>query len=258
MITMQSWEAAKAAKKAVVKDTFEGAVTDLIATHEARQAGAQAFLVEQAPNWVTPPHFHLEHQFQVVTAGSGAIGRHAAAPLTVQYAAPETGYGPITAGPEGISYLTLRAAGDTGAWYLHKPGSRERMQPGRKREQQHGVPATPLATDALAALGAATVDALIAPRADGLAAHLLRVPPGGDLALPALHPHAGRYYVVTQGAVRIAGADASAMSVAFASADENPTLVAGPSGAEVLVLQFPQAALAGPAGDTPFNPGGAQ
>ena len=258
MIDVQSLDRATAVKKAVKKDTFEGFVTDIIATHETRQAGAQAFLVEQAPNWVTPPHFHLEHQFQVVTAGSGAIGRHAAALLTVQYAAPETGYGPITAGPEGISYLTLRAAGDTGAWYLHKPGSRERMQPGRKREQQHGVPATPLAAEALAALGTATVDVLIAPRADGLAAHLLRVPPGSDLALPALHPHAGRYYVVTQGAVRIDGADAGAMSVAFASADENPTLVAGPSGAEVLVLQFPQAALAGPAGNAPSGPGGTQ
>ncbi|CAN0472257.1 unnamed protein product, partial [Phaeothamnion confervicola] len=140
MIIVQSWDQARATKTLRRTDTFEGHVTDFIATHEARAAGAQAFLVEQDPHWVTPPHYHVEQQFQVVIAGTGSIGRHAVAPYAVHYAAPETGYGPITAGPEGISYLTLRAQGDTSAWYLHKPGSRERMRPGLKREQQHGMP----------------------------------------------------------------------------------------------------------------------
>ena len=242
MIKVQSWDQAKAARKALRKDTFNGFVTDFIATHEARQAGAQAFLVEQDANWVTPPHFHLEHQFQIVMAGEGSIGRHPVAPYTVHYAAPETGYGPIIAGPGGVSYMTLRVAGDTGAWYLHKPGSRERMRPGVKREQQHGAPASPIAPEHLASLGASVVDDLIAPREDGLAAHLVRMPSGANLTLAARHPHAGRFHVVTQGSMRLAGEDAHALSVVFASGDEMPTMQAGPAGVEVLILQFPHGA----------------
>ena len=39
MIAMQSWEAARGRKKALRKDTFEGHVTDFLATHEKREPG---------------------------------------------------------------------------------------------------------------------------------------------------------------------------------------------------------------------------
>ena len=271
MLKLQTWEEAQPSRKALRKDTFEGHITDIIATHQERRSGEQAFLVEQDPHWVTPTHYHLEQQFQVIMAGHGTIGRHDVTPLCVHYAAPETAYGPIVAGPDGVSYLTLRMSGDTSAWYLHKPGSRERMQPGLKREQQHGAPEGRVSADALASLARASVEVLIAPRPDGLAAHLLRIAPGqvypgsnesGDPLEPLepaepfepLEPaepadtskpaHAGRYYVITQGSVSLGGQRAEARSVAFASADENVTLQAGPQGAEVVVLQFPVQALA--------------
>jgi hypothetical protein len=240
MIQMQSWDKARATKKLRRTDTFEGHVTDFIATHEERAPGAQAFLVEQDPNWVTPSHYHVEQQFQVVTAGAGAIGRHPVAPYAVHYAAPETGYGPITAGPAGISYLTLRAQGDTSAWYLHKPGSRERMRPGLKREQQHGMPSNWLGEAEIAGLTEASVEDLIAPRADGLAAHLVRMGPGTKLKLPALHANAGRHYVVTKGSMKLGGQAAAAFSVAFAGPDEDCEFEAGSDGVEVIVLQFPK------------------
>ena len=243
MVNMQTWEQAKPVRKAFRKDTFEGYITDMIATHLSRQSGEQAFLVEQDPNWVTPTHYHLEHQFQVITAGAGAIGRHEVRPLCVHYAAPETAYGPIVAGSEGVSYLTMRMSGDTGAWYIHKPGSRERMQRGLKREQQHGAPQSSLSPEALASLTNTAIEALIEPRADGLAAHVLRIAPGQDHTLQAEHPYGGRYYVVTQGSVSVAGSNAPTLSVIFASADEQLVLHAGAVGAEVLVLQFPVQAL---------------
>lgn len=243
MINMQTWERARAGRIVSRKDTFEGHITDMIATHLARQSGEQAFLVEQDPNWVTPTHYHLEHQFQVVTAGSGTIGRHNVSPWCVHYSAPETGYGPIAAGPEGVSYLTMRMSGDTGAWYIHKPGSRERMQRGLKREQQHAAPQNKLSAEALASLTATAVEVLIEPRADGLAAHLLRIAPGQDHTLQAEHAYGGRYYVVTQGGVCLASSNAQSLAVIFASADEQLTLHAGAAGAEVLALQFPLQAL---------------
>lgn len=258
MLNLQTWEKAQPTRKAFRKDTFEGHITDIIATHQERRSGEQAFLVEQNPHWVTPAHYHLEQQFQVIMAGHGTIGRHEVAPLCVHYAAPQTAYGPIVAGPDGVSYLTLRMSGDTSAWYLHKPGSRERMQPGLKREQQHGAPQGSVSADELASLARTTVEVLIAPRPDGLAAHLLRIAPDhhhnqdhdhlhtllAEPAESARPAHAGRYYVITQGTVSLDGQSAPACSVAFASADENMTLHAGPQGAEVVVLQFPVQALA--------------
>ena len=140
--------------------------------------------------------------------------------------------------------LTLRMSGDTGAWYIHKPGSRERMQRGLKREQQHGAPQSKLSAEALASLTATAVEVLIEPRADGLAAHRLSIAPGQDHTLPAEHAYGGRYYIVSQGAVSVAGSNAQSLAVVFASADEQVTLRAGDGGAEVLVLQFPLQALA--------------
>lgn len=220
-------------------DTFEGHVTDFIATFEKRAPGPQAFLVEQNPNWVTPTHFHLEHQFQVIVGGSGSLGRTPVEPFAVHYAAPETGYGPITAGPNGISYLTLRAEGDTGAWYLHKPGVRERMRPGLRREQQHGAPSEALRATALADLNSPITEALIAPRADGLAAWVARLPPQQSWRLPESAPHGGRHYVVTAGLVHLGQRSLHALSLAFADPGDTCEFTAGPNGADLLVLQFP-------------------
>lgn len=239
MINMQTREQALPTRKHFRKDTFEGHITDLISTSQTVQPGEQAFFVEQDPNWVTPSHFHVEQQFQVIVNGYGSIGRHQVKPLCVHYAAPQTAYGPIVAGPEGVSYLTLRKSGDTGAWYLHKPGSRERLQSGLKREQQHGAPEGRVDAAALAGLASTEVEALIAPREDGLAAHVVRIAPGQSHVLPAAHDHGGRFYVVTQGSTQIGAGQADSLAVAFASADEQPTLHAGQGGAEVLVLQFP-------------------
>jgi hypothetical protein len=243
MILVQNWETARATRKARVTDTFKGHVTDFIAAHEKCTPGAQAFLVEQKPDWATPPHFHLEPQFQVVTAGSGCIGRNPVAPYAVHYAAAETGYGPITSGPDGMSYLTLRAQGDTGAYYLHKPGSRERMRAGLKREQRHGMPARALGAADIAAMHGALVEDLIAPRPDGLAAHLVRMGPRQRLDLPAAHAHAGRHHVVTKGGLRLASHQVTAFAVMFASPDEPCAIEAGAEGVELLVLQFPQTTL---------------
>ena len=243
MLISQTFQQAAAERQYLRKDTFQGHITDLIATSQSLQPGEQAFLVEQDANWVTPTHYHGEYQFQVVTAGYGTIGRHEVKPLCVHYAAPETAYGPIVAGKEGVSYLTMRMSGEVGAWYIHKPGSRERMQPGLKREQQHGGAQQAVDTQALAGLAQTTVEVLIEPRDDGLAAHLLRIAAGQQHLMAAQFPHGGRYYVLTQGSAHWAQAENQALSVAFASADEALPLVAGAGGAEIVVLQFPLQAL---------------
>ena len=164
-------------------------------------------------------------------------------PLTIHYASPETGYGPITAGPQGVSYMTLRAVGDTGAWYLHKPEQRERMRRGLKKQQEHGAPKTMISAAGLRSLGAPSIEELISPRETGLAAHLVRLPPEQMLTLPSQHAHAGRFYVATCGSIRVADAELRAISTVFASFDEAFPIKSGPDGVEVLVLQFPRDAI---------------
>jgi hypothetical protein len=240
MMRMQSWDNAQANKKVLQKDTFEGFVTDLIASDEAEPTRPQAFLVEQKPLWVTPPHFHLEPQFQVVIAGTGSIGRHEVKPLCVHYATAETGYGPVCAGPQGVSYLTLRVTSDTGAWYLHKAGTRERMRQGLKKQQEHGAPSARLSSAELQTLRAPSSEDLIAPRENGLAARLVRIPPAQLLEPAAGRTNGGCFYVATCGSMQIGEAELRALSVVFASSDERLSIRSGPQGLELLVLQFPK------------------
>src|SRR6056297_1868691 len=72
----------------------------------------QGFLVEQPPEAITLPHFHEANQFQVFVEGRGRMGRHAAEPLTIQYANAHTPYGPIVASETGVKYFTLRQRWD--------------------------------------------------------------------------------------------------------------------------------------------------
>jgi len=243
MIRMRSWDDARAGKRPRRHANFEGFITDFIETADSRSVVAQAYLVEQNPNWVTPPHFHVEHQFQVVTAGSGAIGRHPVGPLAVHYASPHTGYGPITAGPQGVSYLTLRARADTGASYLHDPEQRGRMRRDVRKHQEHAMPSATLSSDLLRSLDAPSTEALIAPQENGLAAHLVRLPPDVSLELPSQQRHAGRFYIATAGSIRVDDGELRALATIFASFDESLRMAAGAEGLEVLVLQFPRDAL---------------
>lgn len=208
----------------------------LIASPPEDTVAPQAFLVEQDPNTVIEPHFHTENEFQVMVAGSGSLGRHGVEPISVHYAGAHTGYGPISAGNDGLSYFTLRARMDPGAQFL--PGARGRMQRVPKRHRL-GDALRPCPASDLAARRRAEVITVLQPEADGLAAWMLRVPPEGDLDMPA-HPGGGRFLLVVGGALTLGGEQLPRFATAFLSADEPaPPLRAAAAGLEALVLQFP-------------------
>ena len=243
MIRSRTWDEVRATRRQNDKATFRGFVTDFIVPEPGDQLRPQAFLVEQNPNWVLPTHFHRQHQFQVITAGNGTLGRVPVEPLCVHYASPESGYGPLTAGADGISYLTLRAVSDQGAWYL--PESREVMQRGIRKQQEHGKPEKYLSEDEVRGLGAPTVEVLIAPQESGLATYLLRLPSNHVAAAPSGERTGDRFYVVTKGSMVVAGKSLMALATAFVSHDEPLDLQSGSEGLEVLVLQFPDVARLG-------------
>ncbi len=190
--------------------------TDLIVSDAAAPGWTpQAFLVEQDPDSVILPHFHQENEFQVVVAGGGTLGRNSAPPVSVHYAGRHTGYGPITSGPTGLWYLSLRAKTDPGALFL--PESRSRLDPAVKKRHLF-----------------AHADALFEPQIDGLAAWMLSVAPGAPLAAPA--GRGPRYYLVVDGELQIDGAALPKFAVAFA---DEVLWATSHTGATVLVLQFP-------------------
>jgi len=208
----------------------------LIASPAADPVAPQAFLVEQDPGTVIEPHFHLQDEFQVMVGGSGSLGRHAVQPVSVHYAGAHTGYGPITAGSDGLDYITLRSRMDTGAQFL--PGARDKMQRVPKRHLL-GPVLRPSEPHALAARQHPELVTLIEPQTDGIAAWMLRVPAGSTSVAP-VHPGGGCFLLVIGGMLELNGEQLPRLSAAFVSAEESmPPLSAGGQGLEVLLLQFP-------------------
>ncbi|WP_295374302.1 hypothetical protein [uncultured Pseudacidovorax sp.] len=229
---------------------FRGHTDFLFESEGPDVPGPQAFLVHQAPGWTLAPHFHLQHQVQVVVGGSGRLGQHPLGPGSVHYASPEAPYGPLVAGPDGLDYFTLRVQTDRGAWYM--PESRPTMTAGLDRRQTTAGPDP----------SQPVLDVMIAPRPDGLAAWLLRGD-GDDIVLPPLQPppavgpngQAGgacdRFHVVLDGAFEIEGHGLPAHACLYASSTESLRRArALEVGSRLVVVQFPSLAashLASPA-----------
>jgi hypothetical protein len=241
MIQYQALERGQLPRREVRKVQFVGDVTEMILPDNTALAPRpQAFLVEQSPNWTLPPHFHEEHQFQVFVQGSGSLGTKPVQLLAVHYASPHTGYGPLISGAQGISYLTLRAVGDTGAWYL--PESRERNLRIPK-SQAHGLPTLAWDTPTLQQLPQADQEVLIEPRTNGLAAWLLRLGPNQSAMLPdGASDSGGRFLVVAQGGLRHADTTLPPPAVVWMGPSDNLELRAADHGLALIVLQFPREA----------------
>ena len=226
---------------------FDGAnffgETEYLIQGEPPDAGPQAFLATQRAHSTLPVHFHLQDQFQVVVDGSGTLGPHVLQPLMVHYASREAGYGPIVAGAGGLKYLTLRAVGDVGAWYL--PESRDRLRRGLPKRQLHAGPWAVAGPVALHGRAAPEVRPVVAADDQGLAAWIVRLGPDQHADEPRHAGGGGRFLVVAAGAVVLDARVLGRLACAFASADEPAVrLRAGRAGAEVLVLQFPAPAAA--------------
>ncbi len=196
-----------------------------------------AFMVEEEPGATLNAHFHEADQFQLFVTGDGRLGRYPIAPFAVHYADAFTPYGPIHAGPHGLSYLTLRNAWDNGPQYM--PQSAPALKASRGPGQQ-----TPLASfpdlDRPLQHGEPAVTEVIVPTERGLAAWLRRARAGERLQVsPA--GGGGQCWVVARGALLSGEHSFDALSCLFVGPKEAPPeMVAGPNGADLIVLQFPE------------------
>lgn len=238
MIASENWTALQSARARRNTEHFHGHITDVIGKLADPQKQPQAFLVEQVPDWTLPVHFHKQHQFQVVVAGSGTLGRHPISPFMVHYTTPESGYGPIVSGAEGVSYFTIREVGGKGAYFL--PESRGEMRPGLPKSQTTSPRAGSLEPDQLRSLASQNTEVLIEADATGRAAWMLSVPPGKDVNLPQYPSRGGRFNVVCSGHVETGGRMLERMAIFHLAPDEDQWEGrAGPNGLQLLVLQFP-------------------
>lgn len=201
----------------------------------ADKRAPMAFLVEDLPGHVTPPHFHDVDQFQVVVGGGGALGKHPLAMHEVHFSRAHTPYGPIVAGGDGLAYLTLRARWDRGAQFL--PGSRERLHSIKDRK--------PMAVTEGAKFGGDDeVNVLrFADMRDelGLCACAITLKPNASTRAPDPGPGAGQHIVVTRGQLLHDGARYDGLSIAFVSPGDEPLLLtAGAQGMEALILNYPR------------------
>lgn len=195
------------------------------------------FLIEQPPDSVAQVHFHRQNQFQLFVAGSGAIGHHPVRSLTVHYAGAYTGYGPLAAGSEGLQYLTLRPVLDSGAFFI--PHDRAELRRGPKRGGQAGPMPIPAESD-LKALNAPQTVTLLEDSADGRAAILRNLPPGGSVAVAGRGAAQGCFAVVVAGAGRCEGRRLGMWESVFVSADQGDcALTAEEVGLSVVLLSVP-------------------
>ena len=197
----------------------------------------QAFLVEQSPGAVVHPHFHFVDQFQVVVDGGGTLGRHDVSPICVHFASGHTGYGPITPGPDGLKYFTLRASADeTGAQYL--PANRHKM---------HAIPKKNVLLDSIPLAGPDELCQLTQVRRinvkqdeSGLRVDVVSIPPGMQTEISGQPKSAGLMILVVSGSFLHAGQTFTRWSCMFIGNNESGALLkGGADGAQILALQFP-------------------
>lgn len=194
-----------------------------------------AFFVHQDPNVVLDRHYHDAAEFQVVVGGSGRLGTHAVRPFSVHYASYQAVYGPLVAGESGLDYVTCRTIYQRGLFRF--PEERRRMEGGR-RTQAIGK----IARCDLANLSTERIDAVIDADVAGLAAWVMRLPAGTALDAPRHAGGAGRFLLLANGSAEVGDEIFETLTVGWIG-NSDAAVIAGPQGAEMIVLQLPRDAM---------------
>jgi len=202
-----------------------------------------AFLADATPGRVLQTHYHLVDQFQVIVQGDGYMGMHKLGFGAVHFARAHTPYGPTRYGDaEGLGFLTLRAHVDQGAHYM--PESRDDLAaiPDRAPWQLSAMPDLDLQPDA----SGVAVKPLDGMKDDhGLGGWSVVLRPGASITTMDASRGEGQFVVVLRGGIVDQGALREATTVIFVTREEGSVKVtAGPEGATLLMLNFPDASSA--------------
>lgn len=193
------------------------------------------FLVEQDGSSEIEAHFHKANQFQVFVRGTGTIGKHPVAPVTVHYASAFSPYGPILSDSDGLHYYTLRDDQDPGARFL--PADIAELQ---RTQRRYATSAPALAPAFGPKLAEARLPA-IPTEPDGLGAVRIDAPAGAAIEARIGDHLNDRYVLVLAGTLLSEDRVLGQGSCLFLTRSENPGLVAGGGGASLMLMQFPDA-----------------
>ena len=203
----------------------------------------QAFLIEYGPGFMLQTHYHDVDEYQVVVGGNGTLGRHAIAPCTVHHARAWTPYGPIVAGPQGLSFLTLRAQRDS-AGPRKLPEALAALQEVQERRPWQASEAVtlPPAGDAAQATPLRGI-----AQAGGPVADVIVLPPDATHEVAMGSTDRGLYLALLRGTLHAGDGPCRAPAVAFVPLEAGPVrLTAGSDGAAALVLRFGGGGVSGP------------
>ncbi len=206
-------------------------------------SGPQALMTQMSPNETILPHFHGVAQFQIFPSGAGMMAKTEVRPLMLQYKDHHSAYGPLVAGPHGLTFIALRnRIGDSAPVYLSKPGYREKLKPSKRRNWIS--PHIALSTRPVLQFRREVAwEPLFEPGKieDEMSAQLVRL--GAGMSAPGPHPaRGGGYYVwVANGSMAANGQILPEWSMTFVEHTESAyEIKAGPVGLEALVMQFPK------------------
>lgn len=207
-------------------------------------SGPQATMSDLNPHEAVVPHFHGTTQFQLFTAGSGTIGKSGLLqPLMLQYKDHHTAYGPVVAGPHGLTFMAVRIkTGVSAPVYLHEPGYRDKLKPSKRRNWMSapiGLSTEPVLQSRKQAVWEPLFDSTKID--DEMAAHVLRLGAGMTVIGPEPKLAGGYYVFVANGSLVKDGQELPRWSMVVVEWNESGFEIrAGREGLEALVLQFPR------------------
>ena len=205
--------------------------------------GPQATMSELQANEAIRPHFHGVTMFQLFIAGSGTIGNRGQKlkPLTIQFKDRYTAYGPVTAGPQGLSFVALRMiTADSKPVYIHnKKEAQARIRPSKRRN----LTSDPIEFSIAPVLKARTEETweTALKDDDGMCAQVVRL--GANMAVSGPDPAiAGGYYVFVGNGSLLQGDEELPVwsMVVVENSEDALELRSGGDGLEALVLQYPR------------------
>lgn len=204
-------------------------------------SGPQALMTQMAADETILPHFHGVAQFQIFPSGAGMMGKTEVRPLSLQYKDHHSAYGPLLAGPHGLTFIALRnRIGDSAPVYLSKPGYREKLKPSKRRNwiSPHlSLSTRPVLQHRKTVAWENVFEQEIK---DEMSAQLLRL--GADMSAMGPDPKGGGgYYVfVANGTMQANGQTLPPWSMVYVEPTESALEIkAGSIGLEALVMQFP-------------------
>jgi hypothetical protein len=208
----------------------------------AARAEPQALMTQMSPNETILPHFHGLAQFQIFPSGAGMMAKTEVRPLMLQYKDHHSAYGPLIAGPHGLTFIALRnRIGDSAPVYLSKPGYREKLKPSKRRNWIS--PHIALSTRAVMQFRKQVAWEPVFEQKieDEMSAQLLRLGAGMSAMGPDPAAGGGYYVWVANGSMQANGQTLPQWSMVFVETGEAALEIrAGRDGLEALVMQFPK------------------